>query len=38
MSWIDGETGDLLWELEWDLIGRIDLRPRGIPNDDEDQG
>jgi general secretion pathway protein H len=38
MSWVDVETGDLLWELEWDLIGRFELRPRGIANDDEDQG
>ena len=38
MSWVDSDTGELLWELEWDLIGRIELRPRGIADDDEDQG
>lgn len=38
MSWVDAESGDLLWELEWDLIGRFELRPRGIPGDDEDAG
>ena len=36
MSWLDRESGELLWELEWDLIGRIELRPRGI-GDDEDE-
>jgi type II secretion system protein H len=38
MSWVDSETGELLWEIEWDLIGRMDLRRRGIPNDDEEPG
>ena len=38
MSWVDSDSGDLLWELEWDLVGRIELRRRGIPNDDEEQG
>ena len=38
MSWVDAESGDLLWELEWDLIGRFELRPRGVSEDDEDAG
>ena len=36
MSWLDAETGDLLWELEWDLVGRFDLRRRGLENEDDD--
>ena len=30
MRWLDAASGDLLWELEWDLLGRIELRPRGL--------
>ncbi len=30
MSWLDAETGELLWELEWDLLGRIELRRAGL--------
>lgn len=37
MSWLDRESGELLWELEWDLIGRIELRPRGIGDDEDEQ-
>jgi general secretion pathway protein H len=28
--------GDLLWRVEWDLLGRFSLMRRGIPNDEED--
>lgn len=30
------EDGELLWRLEWDLLGRMDLLPRGLPAQDED--
>ena len=34
MTWLDADNDDeILWELEWDLLGRIDLRRRG--EDDE---
>ena len=26
---VDGETGDVLWRVEWDLIGRFTLMPYG---------
>ncbi|MEM0954129.1 MAG: type II secretion system minor pseudopilin GspH [Pseudomonadota bacterium] len=30
MRWLDTSSGELLWELEWDLLGRMQLRPRGL--------
>lgn len=36
MSWVDEESGELLWELEWDLLGRIEMRRHGEVNDDEE--
>ena len=27
---------DQLWELEWDLLGRFDMRRRGIENEDDE--
>jgi prepilin-type N-terminal cleavage/methylation domain-containing protein len=31
------QSGELLWRLEWDLLGRFTLMPRGIdPEDDDD--
>ncbi len=30
------EDGDLLWRIEWDLLGRFDLLPRGEEPVDED--
>ncbi len=29
LEWIDPKTGDLLYRLEWDLLGRMALLPRG---------
>lgn len=29
------ETGELLWRIEWDLLGRFTLLRRGIEDDDE---
>jgi len=28
------DDGELLWRIEWDLLGRFDVLPRGIPEDD----
>ncbi len=36
MSWVDVGTGEVLWELEWDLLGRFELRRRGIENEEEE--
>ena len=27
-------NGELLWRLEWDLLGRFDLLRQGVPEDD----
>jgi general secretion pathway protein H len=29
MTWVDTASGEVLWELEWDLLGRLSLRRRG---------
>lgn len=29
MTWVDSASGEVLWELEWDLLGRLELRRRG---------
>ena len=29
LSWLDSRTGELLYRLEWDLLGRMTLMPRG---------
>ena len=34
LDWVDDQTGDLLYRLEWDLLGRMTLIPRGIEQDD----
>jgi len=34
MSWRERETGELLWELEWDLLGRLSLRRAGRADDE----
>lgn len=34
LRWRDSDTGDLLWELEWDLIARMKLRQRGERDED----
>jgi prepilin-type N-terminal cleavage/methylation domain-containing protein len=28
-------TGEILWLIEWDMLGRFTLLPRGVPIDDE---
>ena len=33
MTWLEPDTGDVLWELEWDLLGRLTLRRRGIEDE-----
>ncbi len=33
LEWLDARTGDLLYRLEWDLLGRMRLLPRGVAND-----
>jgi general secretion pathway protein H len=35
MTWLEPESGDVIWELEWDLVGRLTLRRQG--RDDEDE-
>ncbi len=34
LRWLDSDNGDLLWQLEWDLIAQMDLRRRGDANDE----
>ena len=29
LKWLDSRTGELLYRLEWDLLGRMTLMPRG---------
>ena len=29
LEWIDQKTGERLYRLEWDLLGRMTLLPRG---------
>ena len=36
MTWVDDNSGDILWELEWDLLGRFSLRRRGEVDDESD--
>ncbi|MFT4614221.1 MAG: general secretion pathway protein H [Bacteroidia bacterium] len=31
----DTASGDLLWRIEWDLLGRVQLMPRGISMEEE---
>ena len=35
MTWLDPRTGDVLWELEWDLVGRLTRRRAGLAEDDD---
>lgn len=35
MTWLEKESGDVLWELEWDLLGRLSLRRKGEDEEDE---
>ncbi len=34
LRWRDASTGELLWELEWDLLADMQLRPRGEVDDE----
>jgi general secretion pathway protein H len=34
MTWVDDLTGDILWELEWDLLGRLSLRKNGLADEE----
>jgi general secretion pathway protein H len=34
LRWRDSESGELLWELEWDLIAQMELRQRGEVSDE----
>jgi general secretion pathway protein H len=34
MTWVDTASGEVLWELEWDLLGRMSLRRRGQSDED----
>ncbi len=38
MTWVDAGTGDVFWEMEWDLLGRFEMYQRGIREPDDDQG
>lgn len=35
LLWRDRETGDLLWRLEWDLLGRFSVLRKGQEESDE---
>ena len=36
LDWVDRQTNELLYRVEWDLFGRFTMMPKGIPeNDDE---
>ena len=35
LRWRDRETGDLLWSIEWDLLGRFSVLRRGLAEDDD---
>jgi len=34
MTWLDDTSGDILWEMEWDLLGRISLRKKGLADEE----
>ena len=33
---IHGVEDELLWRIEWDLLGRFEVMPRGIADEDEE--
>jgi hypothetical protein len=33
LTLLERGSGDTLWELEWDLLGRFDLRRKGLEDD-----
>ena len=36
LEWVDVDSGELLYRVRWDLLGRTTLMPRGEEPDDED--
>ena len=36
LDWIDQRSGQLLYRLRWDLLGRMTLMPKGQEPDDFD--
>lgn len=36
MTWVDTGTGEVFWELEWDLLGRFEMYPRGNRDIDDE--
>ncbi len=34
MTWVDTESSEVLWELEWDLLGRLSLRRKGLADEE----
>jgi hypothetical protein len=36
MTWAEPQTQEILWELEWDLIGRLSKRRRGEVDPEEE--
>lgn len=30
MTWVDPDSGEVYWELEWDLLGRFQMHQRGL--------
>jgi type II secretion system protein H len=39
MTWVNAETRDVYWELEWDLLGRFEMYRRGTRDEaGEDRG
>jgi len=37
MTWVEGLSGDVLWVLEWDLLGRFNLLPRGVRDEFDEE-
>jgi hypothetical protein len=33
LEWNDPRTGDLLYRLEWDLLGRMTVMPKGVADE-----
>ena len=38
MTWADPSTGEVFWELEWDLLGRFQIRSRAADASPRHQG
>ena len=34
MTWLEDSSGEILWELEWDLLGRLSLRRKGVADEE----